>query len=86
MGGRGSASVQSSGIEVAFGKWEYLKPMKPQQNSEFDRFTTALRKILSVPHEEMQRRLEEDKRLRTAKGRKAGRHPRQVPQATEIGG
>jgi hypothetical protein len=46
--------------------------MKPQPNSEFDRFTAALRKVLSVPHEEMKRRLEEDKRLRAAKGRRAG--------------
>jgi len=46
--------------------------MAPQPNSEFDRFTTALRKVLSVPQEEIKRRLEEDKRRRMANGRRAG--------------
>jgi hypothetical protein len=59
--------------------------MKPQPNSEFGRFTAALRKILSVPPEEMKRRLEEDKRLRAASGRKAGRHKEKANDSSAQG-
>jgi hypothetical protein len=35
--------------------------MKAQKNTEFDKFQGALRTVLSVSHEELRRRLEQEK-------------------------
>jgi hypothetical protein len=44
--------------------------MKAHRNSEFNRFTSALRAVLSVSHEEMKRRLEEEKRAQAGKSKR----------------
>ncbi|MFZ1087378.1 MAG: hypothetical protein WAN35_20635 [Terracidiphilus sp.] len=43
--------------------------------SELEKFNTVLRKILSVPREELLRRDDEWKKNREQKGRKRGRKP-----------
>jgi hypothetical protein len=43
-------------------EWRYDDPMKPKPDSkEYENFTNLLRRVVSVPHAEIKRRMEEDK-------------------------
>jgi hypothetical protein len=58
-------------------EWEYPKPMKAEKNTEFEKFQGALRTVLSVSHQELQRRLEQEKMAKEGMP-KRGPKPRKV--------
>ena len=68
-----SVAIRITGAWKWRGAKEYPKPMKAQKNIEFAKFQGALRTVLSVSHEELQRRLEQEK---TAKAGALKRGPR----------
>ena len=56
-------------------------PMRQAQNSEFDKFSSALRSVLSVSHDEMKRRLEAEKLSQAGKPKRGPKPKRSMPVA-----
>ena len=60
---------------------EYPKPMKSNTNREFDRFSDALRQVLSVSHAQLKRGLDEEKRLHSGRPKRGPKPKKSVAPA-----
>jgi hypothetical protein len=50
------------------------KPLAKNAEGEYATFTTALKKVLSVPHSELKAQLDREKRVRKQRGKRASGH------------